>query len=607
MPTIVVPRDVLFHQIGKDFKSVEEFEDLCFDFGIEYDGTETDPASGKELYRIELPANRTDLLSVEGLGHALRVFLGNDTIKETRLSKEEPTEKLIVEASAARIRPYCFAAILRGVTFTPENFKSFIDLQDKLHHNIARRRQLVSMGTHDYGTIKGPIYYRAEEPEKIRFVPLTQKDEMDGYQMMDWLSKHPQLRAYTHIVESSPVWPVVRDSRGIVCSVPPLINSEHSKVTLDTKDVFIEITATDRTKCSIVTNILVSLFSQYCSQPYTVEPVLVQYATGHSLLGGKSFRCPNLSDYTLETTVDYIVKHTGIPDIGAPEICRLLRRMGIDATASKDNKCIVARAPTTRPDVFHPCDLAEDVAIAYGFNKISVRVMDSAKEQDYMVLSQQVRLLISQCGFHEVLNWGLCSYKEAFALLKRTESKESSTKTDYMPNGAVIRIANPKTKEFEIVRPTLIAGLLKSLASNRAQELPIRLFELGEVCRLDESTETRTTSVRHFAALTANSSGSDLEVLHGVVDELLFELGLVAEYEEHENRLSKAKGRNVYCLKQNDKDGLFFPGRSISIIVDDNTVIGGMGIVHPHVLKNYGIPFPVSCVEITLEPFLSNF
>lgn len=36
---------------------------------------------------------------------------------------------------------------------------SFIDLQDKLHQNICRRRTLVAIGTHDLDTIQGPFTY----------------------------------------------------------------------------------------------------------------------------------------------------------------------------------------------------------------------------------------------------------------------------------------------------------------------------------------------------------------------------------------------------------------------------------------------------------------
>lgn len=77
------------------------------------------------------------------------------------------------------------------------------------------------------------------------------------------------LGRYLHIIRDSPVYPVIYDSNRVVCSLPPIINSNHSKITMDTRNVFIEVTATDRTKVEIVTSILVAMFSVYCDEIFT--------------------------------------------------------------------------------------------------------------------------------------------------------------------------------------------------------------------------------------------------------------------------------------------------------------------------------------------------
>ena len=55
--------------------------------------------------------------------------------------------------------------------------------------------------------------------------------------------------------------------------MPPIINSEHSKITLNTRNVFIDVTSTDQTKLDIVLNMLVTMFSEHCDQPFTYVPV----------------------------------------------------------------------------------------------------------------------------------------------------------------------------------------------------------------------------------------------------------------------------------------------------------------------------------------------
>lgn len=62
--------------------------------------------------------------------------------------------------------------------------------------------------------------------------------------------------------------------------MPPIINGDHSKLTTETKNIFIECTGTDLNRAKIVLDTLVTMFSQYCAKPFTVEPVEVQRADG---------------------------------------------------------------------------------------------------------------------------------------------------------------------------------------------------------------------------------------------------------------------------------------------------------------------------------------
>lgn len=88
----------------------------------------------------------------------------------------------------AKIRPFVVSAVLRDVTFTAESYASFIDLQDKLHQNVARKRTLVAIGTHDMDTIQGPFTYDALPPKDIKFKPLNQTKEFTGPELMEFYS-----------------------------------------------------------------------------------------------------------------------------------------------------------------------------------------------------------------------------------------------------------------------------------------------------------------------------------------------------------------------------------------------------------------------------------
>lgn len=79
---------------------------------------------------------------------------------------------------------------------------------------------------------------------------------MNGHEILEHYSKDQNLKTYVDIIKDSELIPLIMDSYDRVLSLPPLINSDFSKISLDTKNVFIEITATDKHKAMIALNII---------------------------------------------------------------------------------------------------------------------------------------------------------------------------------------------------------------------------------------------------------------------------------------------------------------------------------------------------------------
>lgn len=237
-------------------------------------------ASEEIIYRIDIPANRYDLLCLEGLVNGLKVF--QKQLDQPRYERVEPAEiqKMSVTKATAQVRPFVVAAILRDIKLDKDKYDRFIDLQDKLHQNICRKRTLVAIGTHDLDKIQGPFTYDARAPKDIRFIPLNQTKEMNAEELMNFYSTHAQLKAYLPIIRDSPVYPVIYDANGVVLSLPPIINGDHSKISVNTKNIFIECTATDLTKAKIVLDTVVTLFSHHCTNPFKIEAVEVTNADG---------------------------------------------------------------------------------------------------------------------------------------------------------------------------------------------------------------------------------------------------------------------------------------------------------------------------------------
>ncbi|XP_072042150.1 phenylalanine--tRNA ligase beta subunit-like [Amphiura filiformis] len=586
MPTIGVKRDLLFDALGRSYTD-EEFEELCFEYGLELDEVTSerqmiskergeDKAEGASdviVYKIDVPANRYDLLCLEGLTRALLVF--QEKLQSPRYTRIQPKkmETFIIKKDTARVRPHAVAAILRNVIFTQESYNSFIDLQDKLHQNICRKRSLVAIGTHDYDTIQGPFYFDAQSPDEIKFKPLNQNKEYTAREQMELFSGDSHLRHYLPIIRDKPVYPVIYDSNNVVLSMPPIINGEHSKISLNTKNVFIECTATDLTKAKIVLDIVVTMFGQYCQKPFEVEGVEVTKPDGSKVI------YPELS-YRKETvSADIINTHVGISE--SPEkIAQLLTKMCLASSVVGSNK-ICVEIPPTRADVIHACDVVEDVAIAHGYNNIMERIPQTntiANQYPINKLTDLLRQEIAAAGFTEVLTFALCSRED---IADKLCHDISSTKA--------VHIANPKTAEFQVARSCLLAGVLKTISCNRKMPLPIKVFEISDVIVQAPDKDVGTTNKRHFCAVHYNKSPG-FEVIHGLLDRTM-QLVQVP--------LSKQNGFHIRAAE----DPTYFPGRCAEVIVRGQS-IGRLGVIHPNVLSKFELPMPCAALEITIEPFL---
>lgn len=592
MPTVSIPRDQLFELLEKTYAK-DEFDELCFEFGLELDdevvekpqigsraisaGVEVDE---QVMYKIEVPANRYDLLCIEGLAQALRVFVGLDHSLPSYCLSGEPVHTMTVHADVEKVRPYVYCAILRDLQMTKDVYQSLIDLQEKLHQNICRRRTLVAIGTHDLDMLTPPFSYEALPPRDICFKPLAQDAEYDGTQLMELYENDAQLRRYLPIIRDSIRYPVIFDDKRTVLSLPPIINGDHSKITLSTRNMFIECTATDRTKASIVLNILVAILSRYCTEPFTVEPVRVIYADGTEMVT-PDFKMPRV-----EASVNYINRSVGV-DLKPKDMVSLLRRMQLPALVNEGGDAISVEVPIIRPDILHACDVMCDVAVAYGFNRVPERMPSTQTVGKQLPLNHLTDLVrregFAQHGYTEVLTWVTVSDAENFSLLRRSNDHDLA-----------VKIANPKTLEFEQCRTSLLPGLLKTLRENRNSKVPIRLFEIGDVVVKDTIVDVNAVNRRRAAAVYC-ATAAGFEVLQGLLDTVMVVLGATR---------GDGRSQGSWTITENGcNDGALFDGRRANIIYGGR-VIGQTGWVHPEVLRNFSLSYPCSAMEFDLEAFL---
>lgn len=591
MPTVAVDKQDLFDLLGRNYTS-QEFDELCFQFGIELDEDTTEDVKGTDerpQLKIEIGANRYDMLCIEGIAQALNQYLGRVEEPEYKLSPQIPTTTLTIKESTTAIRPYAASAILRNINFTQRSYDSFIALQDKLHANLCRQRTLVAMGTHDFDTISGPFTYEALKPEEIKFVPLNQTKEMNGREMMEFYKNDKNLGKYLHIIEDSSVFPVILDSNRTVCSMPPIINSNHSKISVNTKNVFIDVTGTDKTKVEVVINQLVAMFSRYCEKPFEIEPV--QIISEHN---GQTRVCPNLEKRELKVDTTYINSILALK-LSEQEICDLLAKMSLVAVPASEGNAVDVKIPITRPDVLHACDVMEDCAIAYGYDNLVKTYPKTVATTAYPLPINKVadilRNATAQSGWLEVLPLTLCSHDENFKFLNDSD------------DSAVVTLANPKTTEYQVVRTSLVPGILKTIKENKNHSLPIKVFETGDIVYKVPELERRAKNQRNWCAAFAGKK-SGFEYIQGLLTKIMQTMRVDwLEEKEHNS------GKRGFWTVGSDEKKMYFPGRGAAIYFranegEDAVKIGHLGVLHPDVLANFEIPFALSIVELNAEVFL---
>uniref|UniRef100_A0A7S0BVS6 phenylalanine--tRNA ligase n=1 Tax=Proboscia inermis TaxID=420281 RepID=A0A7S0BVS6_9STRA len=539
----------------------------------------------------------------------------------------EGTQTITVKPSTEQIRPFVCGAILRGMVFTPEIYTSFMELQDQLHRNVCRQRTLVAIGTHDLDTVEGPFTYDARAPNDISFVPLTHETEFKAGELLELYATDPEckhLKPYVPIIQSSPVYPVIEDAQNRVLSLPPIINGNHSKISLNTKNVLIECTGTDLTKVNIVLDTMLTMFGQYTSPvPYTVERLQVNYESTNI---SKGYSSPEMQLREMTAGVEFCNSLIGINLTGG-EMVELCEKVQLGPAKLGDvdgEEMLTVTVPPTRSDILHAVDVAEDIGVAFGFNNIVKKVPKTCTvggEQPLNKLGDLLREEISRAGYTEVLTHGLASIHDNFTALR-------------LPTTPAVSLSNPANIDYQVVRTTLLPGLLLTLKHNKSASFTsgFKLFEISDVVLRDDDhvvcdSIVGARNARRICAVYAGPT-SGFEIVHGLVDRIMTLCEICPETEYVSNSLKKGSGSDDNFADEEEKcrvtregwyyrvvegdDSIptYFEGRSAHVLMrspntnGDEIRVGTFGILHPEVLNTFDILYPATSMELDLEALL---
>lgn len=513
-----------------------------------------------QVIRLDLLAARPDLFDVGGIARALKGYLGKtEGLPEYVVA---PSEVIVnidpsVDGGDCR-RPYIRCAVVTMPPVDDGTLVALMKLQEALHWGVGRDRKLASIGVYDLATLQSPIRYTTIDADGDSFVPLGRTESMTGREILE---KHPKGIGYAKLLADHRRYPVLRDAAGVVMSMPPIINSEPTKVKLGSELLFVDVTGISK---SAVVKSLDTFVSSLVELGGTVQSVTIRDAAGDETVS------PDLSPRELEIELDAAKRWLGLP-LDGKSLVSALRRMRLDAESiAGDVNRFRVRYPALRTDFKHMVDVFEDLAIGYGYKNIRPQYVGQAttgQPRPEEVESELVRSVLLGLGYSEIMSLPMTTEELHYENFRRPVPERYP------------RIANPKLKAMTVVRSHLMTGLLEHLRENRRAPLPLRFFELDNVTVLDELAETGACEERRLAIVEMGKEASYASI-RSVVDALLFELGLKGDFEavEHES---------------------FIPGRVAAVNTGDE-LRGMLGELHPETITNFGLDHPVALAELTV-------
>ncbi|MEX0920336.1 MAG: phenylalanine--tRNA ligase subunit beta [Candidatus Pacearchaeota archaeon] len=521
-------------------------------------GTPVEAVDSNEL-QLEVFPNRPDLLSYHGFRRAFLAFLGKKTgLKKYKINKPEKNYNVSIESSLKNVRPYTACAIVKGLKLDDEKIKELIEIQEKLHITIGRKRKKVAIGIYPLEEIKLPITFKAMEPDKIKFIPLEMNREISGLEI---LQKHPTGREYSHLLAGKAKFPIFTDAENKILSMPPIINSQSTgKVNEKTKEVFVECSGFDFETLKRCLNIIITSMAEMGGKIYQMN---LNY-------GSKKETTPNLTPQNKKISLEKTNKLLGL-DLKEKDLKKLIERMGYNYN-QKENSVEI---PVWRTDILHEVDIIEDIAIAYGYENLIPEIpsISTTGEEDRKeTMKRKISEILSGLRMNEVSNYHISTKKDQVEKMEFSKQEET------------IIVEASKT-ENDTLRKNLSSMLLKNLSENIDSEYPQEIFEIGKVFYLKEG------NVKEKNNLAAVVSPGNFTRINQILDYL--------------SRMTSKKLTLKEPEKTEKTPPYFIEGRTAEIFLNEKN-IGFIGEVHPKILKNWKIKMPVALFEIELEDILEE-
>lgn len=541
-----------FERLKKFFptKKLEDILELLPFIGVDIEGIDD------AAVRIEYNPNRPDFASDYGIARAVKGLLGTEAgIPKFKLSGRSECD-IKVDISIKRVRPFIVSLVAKNGKLDEETIKQLITMQEDLQNVIGRRRIKASIGIHNLNAIKFPITYKTVQ-EDFSFIPLG---DSESHTIHHILKESDLGMQYGYILQKSNRYPIIIDAENSVLSFPPIVNSDTTKLSTFTRNLFVEVTANDLKAAEDVLSVMaMALYDA----GFEIQTVLINNSDG------VISETPKMDPFYVKVQTDCINRILGL-NLKVTDILTCLKRSRLDGKLMSGK--IMCTIPRYRTDIIDHTDLIEEVVIGYGVYNLKATFPSSDQSGKRNYLSNclnMVREVMTGLGMLEVVNFNLVSRRIHYHLMDMPE------------NDNILAVEQTKSIEHEILRESLIPSLIQSLSHNIHEEYPHKLFELGKVFQWRDLIQ----EYWNLGLVVAHSKANYTEAKSIV-----------------QTFLKTCFGKEV--VTTSNVKAILIQGRSSNIVIDGLTV-GYIGEIKPIIRDNFRLRVPVIAAELNLSQMIS--
>ncbi len=250
--------------------------------------------------------------------------------------------------------------------------------------------------------------------------------------------------------------------------------------------------------------------------------------------------------------------------------------------------------PSFRVDISRPEDLMEEVARLRGYDQLPTTHPVShavAKKPDKKLrVRERLRELLAGCGFSEIVTYSFIDKDACDQLLLDGDDRRRQ----------MVWIHNPLTEDQEVMRTSLLPGLLATMHRNSTQRSEnLRIFELGKVFlrtgpdQLPEEVEMISglwTGARYGDTWHFKETKVDFYDMKGVVEAVLAGLNITGA------RFAPLTADGVPYMRL---------GHAAQVRAGNET-LGAVGALSRPVLRNFGLKRAAYCFDLNFDRLVAH-